>query len=196
MFTDGQLVLIPGLVLAVPAIPAAIWIWRRRADETWTFMALLALAHVTLLVGLTIFPIPIAGQDYYRHARGLTEDNLIPFATISWQLLHPSLSNLRQLVGNVLALAPLGIYAPFLWQSLRSWRRFVLVAAAIAVGIELTQFVGSVLEGFTYRVTDVDDAIMNTTGAVLAFAIWPIVARSMGWQRLLPGVPGVPGAAR
>ena len=187
LYTDGQLTVLSGLILAVPAIAVALWIWRRRSrsGEAWTLMALVALAHITLLIGLTIFPIPLSGQDYYRHTRGLSEDNLIPFRTIHFQLFHLSLNTIRQLVGNMLALAPLGVYAPFLWPPLRRWWRFVLVAAAIAVGIEVTQFAGSVAEGFTYRVTDVDDAIMNTTGAVLGFLLWPVVARKMGWRQFL-----------
>ena len=38
--------------------------------------------------------------------------------------------------------------------------------------IELAQFAGSLTEGFSYRITDVDDAIMNATGAVAAFFAW------------------------
>ncbi len=172
-FTDGQLLLIPGFVALIPAVPIALWIWWSHADdERRRLMALLALVHITAVVALTIFPIPIAGQDYYRQTRGMSEDNIVPFATIVSQLGHPSLSSARQLIGNMLALVPLGIYAPALWPSLRDPRRFVAVAVAFAVGIELCQYAGSVLEGFTYRVTDVDDAIMNATGAVLAFFAW------------------------
>jgi glycopeptide antibiotics resistance protein len=83
-----------------------------------------------------------------------------------------SLSSIRQLGGNMLALVPLGIYGPALWPRLRDWRWFVAAAIAFGVSIELTQLAGSLLEGFTYRVTDVDDALMNATGAVLAFFIW------------------------
>jgi glycopeptide antibiotics resistance protein len=172
-FTDGQLVLIPGFVVAIPAAPIAVWIWRRRADRRWTWTALFALAHITLVVALTIFPIPIGGQDYYRHTRGMSEDNAVPFATIVWQLQHLSLNTIRQLFGNVAALAPLGIYGPGLWPGLRDWRRFLVVAVAFGVGIELCQYAGSLMEGFTYRVTDVDDAIMNATGAMAAFVAWP-----------------------
>ena len=114
-------------------------------------MALLALTHVTLVVALTIFPIPIGGQDYYRQTRGMSEDNVVPFATIVWQFQNLSLNTIRQLSGNVLALAPLGIYGPALWPKLRDWRRFLVVAVAVAVGIELCQYGGSLLEGFTYR---------------------------------------------
>ena len=168
---DG-LTVISGWCALVPAIPVAVWILRRGSDRRWTLMALLALIHIDLVVALTMFPIPIAGQEFYRQTRGMGEDNLVPFATIAFQVHHISLGTIRQLFGNMVALAPLGIYGPGLWPALRNWRRFVLVAVAFGVGIELTQYAGSVLEGFTYRVTDVDDAIMNATGAVLTFFIW------------------------
>jgi glycopeptide antibiotics resistance protein len=171
-FHDGQLTLIPSFFALLPAIPIAIWILRRGADERWTWMALLALAHISLVVALAIFPIPIAGQDFYRHTRGMSEDNIVPFGTISTQLQHLTWNNVRQLVGNVLALMPFGIYGPGLWPALRDWRRFVLVAVAFGVGIELTQYAGSLIEGFTYRVTDIDDALMNASGAVAAFFVW------------------------
>ena len=65
-----------------------------------------------------------------------------------------------------IALAPLGVYGPALRPALRDWRRFLLVAAAMAVAIETAQLLGSLAEGFTYRVTDVDDALLNAAGAL------------------------------
>jgi glycopeptide antibiotics resistance protein len=177
-FHDGGLTLVPGFLVPIAALPFVYWVIRRKADRRWTLLALLAVVHVTLVIALTIFPIPVAGQDFYRRTRGMSEDNIVPFATISSQLMHLSLNNLRQLVGNMLALMPLGIYASGLWPALRDWRKFVLVAIAFGVGIELTQYAGSLIEGFTYRVTDVDDAIMNASGAVIAFLLWPIVRES------------------
>jgi glycopeptide antibiotics resistance protein len=175
-FTDGYLKLIPGFFCFFPALPVAFWIKRRRdsgrADDRWTLFALIALVHITAIIALTIFPIPIGGQEYYRVHRGMSGDNLVPFATIVNQLRHPGLSSARQLIGNMLALVPLGVYGPELWPALRDWRRFVVVAVAVGVGIELTQYVGSYIEGFSYRITDIDDAMMNATGAIAAFFIW------------------------
>jgi glycopeptide antibiotics resistance protein len=172
-FADGGLTMIPGLVVLIPVLPIALWIWRRPADRTWTLMALLALFHIALTIGFTVFPIPIAGQDYYRRTRGLSQDNLIPFATIAAQIRGLSLDSIRQLGGNVIALMPLGVYGPALWPALRDWRRFLLVALALAGAIELAQLAGSLMEGFTYRVTDVDDAILNAGGALAAMLAWP-----------------------
>ena len=91
--------------------------------------------------------------------------------------MHLGFNTIRQLSGNMLILMPLGVYGPALWPALRDWRRFVLVAIAFGAGIELTQYAGSLIEGFTYRVMDVDDAIMNATGAIAAFALWPPLRR-------------------
>jgi glycopeptide antibiotics resistance protein len=194
---DGYLTMIPSVVALLPAIPIAIWILRRGADQRWTLLALLALAHLSLLLALTIFPIPIAGQDYYRQTRGMSEDNIVPFATIVDQLRHLNLSTIRQLFGNVVALAPLAVYGPGLWPALRKWRRFGVVAVAFGVGIELTQYAGSLLEGFTYRVTDIDDAIMNASGAVAAFFVWRRIEPSPLIQRWLdPGPAAVSSATR
>jgi glycopeptide antibiotics resistance protein len=180
---DGHFIAIPGYWMILPAIPVGLWIVRRyrrgEADERWVWFALLAMVHITATIALTIFPIPIAGQGYVR-IRGVS-DNIIPFATILTQATHPSLSNYRQLIGNALALMPLGVYAPALWPRFRDLRRFVILAIACGVGIELTQFAGSLMEGFTYRVTDIDDAMMNAAGAIAAFLAWPYI-----WPRLWP----------
>jgi len=184
LITDGYLTCIPGWWMALPALPIAWWIWRvglargqvrglpGQIDRRWTLLALLALAHVTVVIALTIFPIPISGQDYYRVTRGFSEDNVIPFATIVGQIRHLGLWSTRELAGNALLLVPLGVYGPALWPQLRDWRRFAAVALAFAVAIELGQLAGSLLEGFTYRVTDVDDAMMNASGALFGFFVW------------------------
>jgi len=60
---------IDGYVVLVPAAPIAAWIWRRRAEPEWTLLALLALAHATAVVALTLIPVPIAGQELWRETR-------------------------------------------------------------------------------------------------------------------------------
>jgi glycopeptide antibiotics resistance protein len=170
--TDGYLTLIPGYWFVVAALPVGWWIWRRPTGSRRKALELLAWLHLTVVIALTIFPIPIAGQDYYRITRGFSEDNFIPFATIAVQLHRVGLYSVKQLGGNVVLLAPFGVYGPMLWARLRDWRWFVVAAIAFGVSIELTQLAGSLLEGFTYRVTDVDDAMMNASGAVATFFVW------------------------
>jgi glycopeptide antibiotics resistance protein len=175
---------IDGEFAVLPAIPVAIWIWRQRRDREWRLLALVALAHAAVVVGMTVFPIPYSGQDFYRQTRGLSGDNVVPFATIRGQLDGLTLNTVRQLSGNVLLLAPLGVYGPALWPALREWRRFAAAALAVGVAIEMAQLAGSVLEGFSYRITDIDDAMLNAAGAVVAFMAWGLIVKR--WPRVAP----------
>jgi glycopeptide antibiotics resistance protein len=188
-FIDGEFALLP-------AIPVAVWIWRQRRDQEWRLLALVALVHATVVVGMTVFPIPYSGQDFYRQTRGLSGDNVVPFATILGQLDGLTLNTIRQLSGNVLLLTPLGVYGPALWPALRDRRRLVVVALVVGVTIELAQLLGSVLEGFSYRITDVDDAILNAAGAVAAFMAWRLIVKrwpgvAPAWLRAEPPLPAL-----
>ena len=63
---------------------------------------------------------------------------------------------------NVVMVVPLGIFLPMLWPRYRSLSRIIPAGALSSVLIELLQM-------FSNRVTDVDDLIMNTLGAVIGF---------------------------
>lgn len=65
---------------------------------------------------------------------------------------------------NVLLFMPLGFFMPMLWRRYRSFFRTLLLGFSVTLGIELLQI-------FTYRATDVNDLITNTTGTILGFLV-------------------------
>jgi glycopeptide antibiotics resistance protein len=78
---------------------------------------------------------------------------------------------IQQLLGNVVLFVPLGFLLPLL--STR-YRRFALTAAvglSVSVGIELVQF-AQLLTLSSRRSADVDDVILNVTGACLGYLLW------------------------
>ena len=79
-----------------------------------------------------------------------------------------------QLIGNLLLLAPLGVYGPALWRQLRSFAATAVVAAVLSTAIELGQLGLSELYGFPIRIADVDDVILNTAGALVGYAAWRV----------------------
>ena len=81
---------------------------------------------------------------------------------------------LTNLLGNVLAFVPLGLLLPLLWPFFRSWHRTVLAGMLFSAGIELMQL-------FTFRVTSVDDVLLNGLGALAGY--W--LAFPWLWQRRL-----------
>jgi len=81
----------------------------------------------------------------------------------------------KQVLGNLIMLLPLGIYLPLLYKRTSSFFPVVIASMCISVTIELLQLVTS------YRSTDIDDVLLNTTGAGAGFIIY-LVTRTAGKQ--------------
>ncbi len=74
-----------------------------------------------------------------------------------------------QVIGNFIMLLPLGIYLPLLYKNIHGFFKVLLVCMLVSASIELMQLVTN------FRVTDVDDIILNTLGAGLGFIIYTII---------------------
>jgi len=137
--------------------------------------------YLPLVVGVTLGGIPIGG--YGDFPEGWAWANLIPFATISQQLGDGLASGIRQLAGNLLLLVPLGFLLPVANPRFRQFRKTLVVAVIVSLGIEILQLTISAVVGFPYRVFDVDDLILNTAGAALGWAGWRV---TLGWFHKTP----------
>lgn len=102
--------------------------------------------------------------------------NIIPFATISdyiKRLIQDEISikiMVSNLAGNILILAPFGLFLPMLFRDKINNKKFLLVMIGIALIIECIQFI--TMSG-TF---DVDDIILNVTGALIVYGIIKIKA--------------------
>ena len=74
--------------------------------------------------------------------------------------------------GNLLLGVPFGVLLPVLAPKARGLLRVLIITAVVMVLVELAQ--GAIVEGRSF---DIDDVIMNTTGALLG---WLLVGRRMG----------------
>ena len=134
-------------------------------------MRLLAtLLLVIWLIGglvLTLQPAhPLPGQ--------VVDDNLIPFHTL--RIYLDNLGSpfwMRNLFGNLGLLFPLGLLGPIALPVLGRWWRLGLVAILYSGTIEFTQLF------IPDRSADVDDVIVNVTGALLGFVVWWLVLRRL-----------------
>lgn len=86
--------------------------------------------------------------------------NLIPIIDI----VNSPLDYIRNTVLNIILFVPFGFLLPTIWKEYRSLRTVALAGLLLSVLIEVLQI-------FTFRLTDVDDLITNTAGAVLGFYI-------------------------
>jgi glycopeptide antibiotics resistance protein len=136
----------------------------------------IAIVHLVAVAFLAVGPLP-TDPDAIAAARDAArlDHNGVPFATITGQLSSgPDASDTVQLVGNLLLLAPLGMYGPALFRSLRSWPALVALAALVSTTIEIGQLGLSEVYGFPIRIADVDDVILNTFGALLGYIAWKL----------------------
>lgn len=107
------------------------------------------------------------------------EINLIPFRD------GISLS----MILNVVMFMPLGFLLPLLWKEYQSLVRTAIIVFCFSCGIEFCQL-------FNRRVSDVDDLLMNTLGAILGWLIWIVFSRitHLKYGRRNQGFGGKEGA--
>ncbi len=102
----------------------------------------------------------------------VVEHNFIPLRTIAIYLGNPESGFwIRQAIGNLLFLLPLGLLGPIALPGLDRWWRVLLVAAALSLAIEVAQL------WIPDRAFDVDDLLLNVIGAAIGYAIFSLVLR-------------------
>lgn len=82
--------------------------------------------------------------------------NIIPIVYIIPDFVNASL--------NVILFVPFGIFLSLLWKKFRNKKSLVKAALCMSAVIEIAQI-------FTYRTTDINDVITNTTGAMIGYLI-------------------------
>ena len=97
--------------------------------------------------------------------------NLEPFATIGRAIdLGPRAVVFRVMVANIAAFVPLGILLPLAFPSKARVGAVLMAAVAISAAVEIGQLVISLNLGYAYRSTDIDDVILNVSGAFIGYA--------------------------
>ena len=108
---------------------------------------------------LTLMPAhPAPGQ--------IVEHNFIPTRTISIYLANlDSPFWVRQMVGNLLLLLPVGLLGPIVLPWMDRWLRVLVASLALSTAIELAQL------WIPDRSAEVDDVLLNVVGAILGYAV-------------------------
>ncbi len=127
------------------------------------FMCMVGFAVV--LAKLTLVPSPASVS--------LVHPNFTPGASIRAYVDQPAVRDtVKQIGGNVVLGMPFGLLLPVVFPRTRGLVRVVLVTAFVMLCVETAQ--GTMVEG---RAFDIDDVILNTSGALLGYLI---VGRRLG----------------
>ncbi|MFE9790607.1 VanZ family protein [Streptomyces goshikiensis] len=134
-----------------------------------------ALAMVAAFAGTVLFSLVLARLTLEPSAASvdLVHSNVRPGHSIDAYLHGTSTTEaVRQLGGNLLLGLPFGVLLPVLLPPARGLVRVAVVTLCLMTLVELIQ--GALVTG---RVFDIDDVILNTTGALLGYLL---IGRRLG----------------
>ena len=137
----------------------------------------LLVAYLTLLFYLTI----VAFSVQNPHPDALL--NPVPFETVAHDLQVGGRRVVINLLGNLAAFLPLGVFVPILRGSWATASRVAILSMVLSTLIETLQY------GSGRRVADVDDIILNTLGGVLGYAVFVGLRRWRSRGPILPPGP-------
>ncbi|WP_193433406.1 VanZ family protein [Streptomyces fodineus] len=127
------------------------------------FVCMVAFAAV--LARITLEPSPASAH--------LTHSNLHPGRSLRAYLEHARTADaVKQIGGNALLGMPFGVLVPVLAPRARGVLRVLALTATVMLAVELVQ--GALVTG---RAFDIDDVLLNTTGALLG---WLLLGRRLG----------------
>ena len=116
-------------------------------------------AFAVVLAKLTLQPSPAS--------ESLTHTNLHPGRSLRAYLDQPELRDaVRQIGGNLLLGVPFGVLVPVVAPRTRGVLRVLLLTATVMLLVEFAQ--GALVTG---RAFDVDDVILNTSGALIGYLL-------------------------
>lgn len=139
------------------------------------FIFLLFFFYILLLLSILFF----RGMRMHDYSNRLSFNlhiqlnaNFVPFKTIInyiYYFLNDTINKniiIENLLGNVLLFAPMGIFLPCLFDKFQSYKKFIATLLIILIGVETVQLI-------TYTGSfDIDDIILNLTGAVSFLRLW------------------------
>jgi glycopeptide antibiotics resistance protein len=132
--------------------------------------------------------------------RGMVSINLLPvFNTISDVNnipQRPEMHNfmikfwVKNILGNMLLLVPLGLLLPILWREFDNMRNTLLFSFLFSLGIEIIQLL-SYYVGNIGRSFDIDDIILNTFGACLGYLFYKKIIIKLINKQLLDSIKNI-----
>lgn len=97
--------------------------------------------------------------------------NLVPFKTIDEMISNYGFTPdvvIVNLVGNVMAFAPLGFFMPIIFRKVENIRTVLFIGAGASLCAEFIQFT------LKLGALDIDDIILNSIGTILGFAAYRV----------------------
>lgn len=127
--------------------------------------------YIGFVISLTIFPLPFQKEviEMNQQAKYM-HNNFIPFKSICQLIKTGNMYIIiRNILGNIALFMPLGFILPLISKRKLTIKSISIIGLMSSIGVEFIQYCISLILGYTYKITDVDDIILNFIGAILGF---------------------------
>jgi len=84
---------------------------------------------------------------------------------------------IRNIGGNLVLLLPMGLFLPIFWDRFRKIKTIALAGFSISLTIEILQLLSAFIGNA--RTFDIDDIILNTTGAVIGYGVFCLINKKI-----------------
>lgn len=151
-----------------------ILVWRRRGFDPVREVGVGTLfLWVLFTLWVVLFPMNIVFYDWFGTS------NFVPFRSITQLITQtPTRTALENVGGNLILFVPFGVLVPLLFVRVRSLRGVVWRAGVVSLLIEAIQTITRA------RATDVDDVILNVTGAAIGYGAYRLLTLTRAGRRL------------
>ena len=161
--------IIPGILIMLITI---LIMYRRKKPASRIVLTAVFILYITGVICLTFFPVDYTDVVDENFDVFNNTIKLIPFEIITGMIQKYDLFVFMvEVGGNILMTIPFGLMLPLLIPEKKKVF-YPLMFFAFTFGIESMQLLIGFLLGTFYRTADVDDIILNFTGAMIGFLIF------------------------
>lgn len=130
--------------------------------------------YLFLVLTITIFPLPVDSRMIRDFQDIASSNNYIPFSSLL-ELIRTgdSIIIIRNIIGNIIMFMPFGFLLPIILKKVNNFKKIITFSFIFSLGIEVLQFLISSIT-YNYKITDIDDIILNVLGGILGFIIFKI----------------------
>lgn len=133
---------------------------------------MLIVCYIISVISITLIPLP------YSEKFKISNVNLVPVINTFSQLFDPekranrllATDVIANITGNILMFIPFGIIIPELFPRTNRYMHIAVAAIFVSATIETLQYFSKYFGN--YRQVDIDDVILNTTGALIGYFIY------------------------
>lgn len=165
-----------GFIIYIPIMAMYL---RKKESTTKNLLVSIFIVYLLLVIGITLFPLPYQTHllSNLRELKPGFEPNIVPLKSIISIIQKNTVYDMiKQLAGNIILGIPFGfLYTMIFKRKNKTLVNTIIPGITFSILIELSQFLIGQVIGYSYRVVDIDDILLNTIGIIIGYYLFVIV---------------------